>query len=351
MILQEIREKIDLLDSRILRMLNKRMELALMAKKFKSRIEDSDREKELLDRIRRNSPGLINSEFIEKVFVEVLKESKKLQGLDHHLIAFQGEHGAYGEVACREWRGDYVPVPCAEFSDVFEGVQSGTYDFGIVPVENSLGGIVGEVNELLINMDLYVAGAIELPICLCLLSLPGSDHREIRTVYSQSQVLAQCRQFITRNRLQPIPYSGAAAAARMLADEMPKATAVIASKLAAEIYNLEMIKEDIEDFNRNTTRFLVLSKREREEIGDKCSIIFSTEHKAGTLFGVLEIFARENINLTRIGSVPGDKGDYVFFLDFLGSKKDDNVAEVLRDVQSITTYFRFLGSYKEKKVK
>ena len=350
MILKEIREKIDLLDSRILRILNKRMELALMAKKFKTRIEDSEREKELLDRIRRNSPGLINAEFIEKVYVEVLKESKKLQALDHKLIAFQGEHGAFGEMASREWRGDVIPVPCAEFSDVFEGVRSGSYDYGIVPVENSLGGIVGEINELLINANLFIAGAVELPIYLCLLTLPGSDHREIRSVYSQSQALAQCRQFLTRNRLQPIPYQGAAAAARMLADEMPKASAVIAGKLVAEIYNLEIIKEDIDDFERNTTRFLILSKTESEENGDKCSIVFSAEHKAGTLFSVLEIFAGEDINLTRIGSIPGGQGDYIFFLDFLGSNRDDKIIKVLQDVQSITTYFRFLGCYQEKTI-
>ena len=253
--LQETREQIDLLDSRILRMLNKRMELALIAKKFKTRIEDNQREKELLDRIRRNSPGLINAEFIEKVYVEIIKESKNLQGRDYKLVAFQGEHGAYGEIASREWERAFIPVPCGEFADVFEGVQSGSYDYGIVPVENSLGGIVGEVNELLINTDLYVAGAIELPIYLCLLTLPGSDHREIRTVYSHSQALAQCRHFLARTKLEPVQYYGAAAAAMMLADEMPTSSAVIASNLAAEIYNLEVIKEDIDDFERNMTRF------------------------------------------------------------------------------------------------
>ena len=349
--LQETREQIDLLDSRILRMLNKRMELALIAKKFKTRIEDNQREKELLDRIRRNSPGLINAEFIEKVYVEIIKESKNLQGRDYKLVAFQGEHGAYGEIASREWERAFIPVPCGEFADVFEGVQSGSYDYGIVPVENSLGGIVGEVNELLINTDLYVAGAIELPIYLCLLALPGSDHREIRTVYSHSQALAQCRHFLTRNRLEPVQYYGAAAAARMLADEVPTSSAVIASNLAAEIYNLEVIKEDIDDFERNMTRFLVLCRAESKDDGDKCSIIFSTAHKAGTLFAVLEVFARQNINLTRIGSIPGGKGDYVFFLDFLGSSADDKVSKALDDVQAITTHYRFLGCYKEKQVK
>jgi len=131
MSLKEIREKIDLLDARILRTLNDRMEKALMARKFKTSIEDSEREKELLDKIRINYPGLINSEFIEKIYVEILKESKSLQAEDRRLIGFWGEHGAYGEVASKKWDKDSVPVPCSEFSDVFEGVRSGLFDYGI----------------------------------------------------------------------------------------------------------------------------------------------------------------------------------------------------------------------------
>lgn len=348
--LKEIREKIDLLDSRILRTMNDRMELALMTKKFKSDIEDSEREKEILNRIRSNSTSLIDAGFIEKIYNEILKESKNLQQKDHKLVAFRGEHGAYGEVASRAWNSHYVPVPCNEFSDVFEGVKSGLYDYGIVPVENSLGGIVGQVNELLINTDLFVAGAVELPIYLCLLALPGTDHREIRSVYSHSQALAQCRNFLARNRLDPVQYYDTAGAAKMLVEETPKSSAVIASKLAAEIYHLESIKEDIDDFERNITRFIVLSKEENREDGDKCSIIFSTEHRAGTLFGVLEVFAKENINLTRIGSIPGGMGSYAFFLDFIGSNRDEHVVRALEKVKKITSNFRLMGCYKERKV-
>ena len=125
--LDEIRKKIDLLDSRILRILNDRMELALMAKKLKTIIEDKDREKEIIERIRLNSTGLINSEFVENVYSEVLKESKALQNKEHELIGFQGEHGAYGEVALREWNKEWVSVPCKGFATVFEGIKKGNY--------------------------------------------------------------------------------------------------------------------------------------------------------------------------------------------------------------------------------
>ncbi|MFC1891045.1 bifunctional chorismate mutase/prephenate dehydratase, partial [Thermodesulfobacteriota bacterium] len=316
---------------------------------FKTSVEDTQREKELLERIRSNSPGLINAEFIEKIYIEIMKESKELQKGDRRLIAFKGEHGAYGEVASRVWNSDLVSVQCNEYSDVFEGVKSGLYDFGIVPVENSLGGIVGEVNELLINTDLFVTGAVELPIYLSLLVLPGTDHREIRSVYSNSQSLTQCHNFLARNNLAPVQYYDTAGAAKMLAEKTPKSSAVVASSLAAEIYDLEVIKEDIDDFERNMRRYLILSKEESRESGDKCTVKFSTAHRAGTLFSVLEVFAREDINLTRIGSIPTGKGNYAFFVDLLGSGTDEVVAKALREVEELTAEFRLMGYYKEKR--
>ena len=348
--LKEIRKSIDLLDARILKLLNDRMELALMTKRFKTRIEESEREREVLDRIRRNASSLIDPGFVEKIYQEIIKESKNLQKKDFKLSAFQGEHGAYGEVASSEWDSRLVPVPCREFSEIFDGVSSGLYSYGLVPVENRVDGVVGQVNQLLIQTDLYVVGAVELPIHFCLLVLPGTDHREIRTVHSHFHTLAQCRRFLDRNRLEPVPYYDTAGAAKMLAEEAPKASAAVASRLAAELYNLEVIKEDIEDHDGYVTRFLILSREENEEQGDKCSIIFSTEHKAGTLFRVLEIFAKAGINLTRIESMPHDPEGYVFFLDFIGSKEDEKIAGALREVEKLTAKYKFMGCYREKRV-
>ncbi|UCH21433.1 MAG: bifunctional chorismate mutase/prephenate dehydratase [Deltaproteobacteria bacterium] len=348
--LETIRKNIDQLDSEILKLLKDRMEQVLLTKKFKSQIDDNEREKEVLERITKNSTGLINADFIEKIYIEIIKESKNLQQKDWQLIAFQGEHGAYGEVASRIWNSAFVPIPCREFAWVFDGVQNGLYDYGIVPVENTLGGVVGQVNELLINTDLNFVGAVELPIHLCLLALPETDHREIHSVYSHPQALAQCRHFLARNKLDPVQYHDTAGAAKMLTEKRPKASAAIASKLSAELYNLEILKENIEDLDRNLTRFIVISKEENKEAGDKCSIIFSTEHKAGTLFRVLEVFAKKNINLTRIESIPDEPGEYAFFLDFIGSRNDEKVVKALEKVKEITRKFRLMGCYKERKI-
>jgi prephenate dehydratase/chorismate mutase/prephenate dehydratase len=348
--LKNIRNHIDILDAKILNLLNERMEQAIMTKKFKEQIEDGEREKEIFQRIVESYNILLDPKFCKKLFVEIIAESKNLQSRDNRIIAFQGEHGAYGEIAAKNWNGDVIPVPCKEFIEIFDGVESGLYDFGIVPIENTLGGVVGEVNELLIGTKLYIIGAVDLSISHCLIALPGITHREIRKVYSHPQALAQCRNFLRRNNLEPISYYDTAGAVKMLTEKNLEDSAAIASNMAAKIYGLEIIKEHLEDSGKNNTRFAVLSKEANDEQGEKCSILFSTEHKAGTLFKVLEVFAKANINLTKIESVPERPGNYAFFLDFLGSDKDENVIDSIEKVQSITQNFRLLGCYKERKV-
>jgi prephenate dehydratase/chorismate mutase/prephenate dehydratase len=347
--LDDIRKTLDKLDYQILKLLDTRMEMALKSKKFKKSVEDLKREAEIIEKIRSQSRGLIDADFCEKLYKEIITESKKLQSKDYKLIAFQGEHGAYSESAARIWLKDLITIPCSEFTEVFEGVQSGLYDFGVIPIENSLGGVLSQVNQLIISSKVFVVGAVELPIHHCLLTLPGMDYREIHAVYSHSQALEQCRQFIVRNKLEPIPYYDTAGSARMLTEEEPQSSAAIASKLAADIYNLEVIKENIEDFERNITRFLIFSKYENKKSGNKCSIIFSTSHKAGTLFRVLEVFAKRKINLTRIESFPDRQGNYAFFLDFLGAQNEEKVEQALKEVKEITTQYRLLGFYNERK--
>lgn len=349
--LKEIRKKIDSIDGQILQLLNTRMEQVLIANKFKTEVEDIKREKEILDRLRNRHTGLVPTGFIDKIYNGIIHESKRLQRDHYDLIAFQGEHGAYSEEASILWNSRLVPFPCRSFADIFEGVQSGVYDYGIVPVENTLGGSIDQVNQLLIHADLHVVGAVELPVRHCLLALPDTDHREIRSVYSHPQALSQCRQFLARNNLEPVPYTDTAGAAKMLAETRPKRSAAIASRLCAHLYDLEIIKEGVEDIERNMTRFLVLSKEEATGEGDKCSIVFATEHKAGTLFNVLQVFAEKAINLTRIESIPNEPGDYAFFLDFEGSGKDRPVIEALTEVERMTTQFRLMGCYTERRVR
>ncbi len=347
--LAEIRKQIDQIDTQILRLIKERMTLAILTNKLKPQIQDRQRELEIESRLQNLSNEIVPPEFVQQIYATIFAQSRLVQQKKHAVIAFQGERGAYSELAIKYWQSDLIAIPCREFAEICEGIQSGIYDFGIVPLENSLAGSVGLVNDLLISSHLYIVGAVEIPISHCLLSVPGSDFNQVRSVYSHPQALAQCRHFLQRHGLEPIPYYDTAGAARMVAEKGIKSNAAIASSLTAQLYNLVIIKERIEDFPTNATRFLILA-REPGEGGEKCSLLFATPHRAGTLFKVLEVFAREQINLTRIESVPRPPRDYVFFLDFIGSDREERVARALRALTDLTTEYRLLGCYRERTI-
>lgn len=348
--LKDIRRHIDTIDYEIVKLLNRRMEHALRLKRLKSNVVEPEREQEVLERVRGCSTNVVEPDFTEQLYRTIIEESRRIQGKELLLIGFQGEHGAYSEVAANLYQPGLIPLPCAGFHDVFEQTATGQLDLGIVPVENSLEGAVTEVNDLLVHTDLQIVGEIRMPVHHCLLALPEQDYRDLRTVYSHPQALGQCRSFITRHRLEARPFYDTAGAAIMLREQRPPATAVIASRLCADLYHLDILQENIEDDDSNTTRFVVLSKNIRAEKGNKCSIIFSAAHRPGGLFSVLKVLADADINMTRIESRPmrNDPGIYAFFVDFQGSDKDDRVKGVLEAIQKQTTAFRFLGCYEGK---
>ncbi|MCX6543967.1 MAG: ACT domain-containing protein [Acidobacteria bacterium] len=244
-----------------------------------------------------------------------------------------------------------VAMPCREFRDVFLAVDSGAMDLGVVPVENSIEGPVGEVNDLLAETDLRLIAEVQVPIHHCLLALPGTEHSEIKSVYSHPQALGQCRSFVARHGLEPRPFYDTAGAARWLAAERPRAAAVVAGALAADLYGLEVVKEGIEDHAANTTRFLVLS-RTGGRSGRKCSLVFTAAHRSGSLLDVLRVFADEGLNLTRIESRPlrRDPGALAFLLDFLGADDVAHVARTFARLPDHTLKFNVLGFYEPAEV-
>ncbi len=348
--LDSLRLDIDKIDTKILSLLNDRMEKAILTKKFKKTLEDTSREGIVLDKVRRSSHCLVDPDFSVGIYGKVIAESKRLQTLDFKTIGFQGEHGAYSEVAARVLKPEGAMIPCMEFNDVFDSVEDGLFDFGIVPVENTLGGLVGPVNSILIYTNLRIVAAVDMPVRHCLLCTPGADHRELRTVWSHSQALSQCRHFLHRNHLDPTPYYDTAGAAKALAESRTKGVAAIASRFCADLYDLEIIKEDIQDSPHNRTRFFLLALEGDDPQGDKCSAVFTAGDKAGSLFSVLKVFADASINLTRIESVPDTPGKYAIFIDFIGNANEDKVASAISKVSSLAEDFRMLGCYRETRL-
>lgn len=262
-------------------------------------------------------------------------------------VAFQGERGAYSEIAALKYFKDVELIPCKTLADVFDLVKKDA-DYAIIPVENSLEGSVNEAYDLLLTTDLYIIGEVYVRIVHCLISYEDNDIDDIKKVYSHPQALGQCRGFINAYKFESIPYYDTAGSAKMLANNCIKDAAAIASKRAAEIYNMKIIAESIEDDKNNYTRFLVLGKEQAEPTGnDKTMIIFSTKHIPRALYEALGEFATRDINLTMIISRPikGRPWEYNFNLDFEGHITDPKIRECLEGLKRKTSFLKVLGSY------
>ncbi len=345
---EKIRTAIDTIDYEIVKLLGRRMEHALRVKKLKDQICEPGREAQVIEHVRGFSRHAASPDFVERLYRMIMEEAKRVQKEEQKLMGFQGEHGAYSEVAARKFDPALAPIPCASFHEVFSLVESGQLDLGIVPVENSIEGAVTEVNDLLAETKLCVVGEVSIPVHHCLLALPEQDYRDLRTVYSHPQALGQCRGWLERHKLEARPFYDTAGAAVMLREQRPAGAAVIASRLCAELYNLEILSESIEDNDANATRFLVLSKTPSQSEGDKCSIVLSVAHRPGGLFSALKALSDAGINMTRIESRPlrKDPGSYAFFVDFEGSDADEKVKSALAGIKKQSTSFAFLGCYK-----
>jgi prephenate dehydratase/chorismate mutase/prephenate dehydratase len=346
--IEELRKKIDQTDSEILSLMSRRMLLSIRAGRLKKRIRDEKREEEILTNLRARQDRLLFPSFSEELYSKIFTESKKLQRKNFKLAGFQGERGAFGESACEAFDDSYIPVPCLEFSDVFEGVSNGELDFGVVPIENSSEGAISSVSHLVTEKNVNIIGEVVLPVHHSLLGLSNESLEGVKVVYSHPQALAQCRNFIIDNKLEPRPYYDTAGAAAMIAKEKPTAAAAIAGRNCSDLYGLKVLEENIEDSKSNFTRFLVISGGKFLGKGNKCSITFSTKDKAGALFSVLGFFKEAGINLTMIESIPtrDSTGRAKFLIDFIGGYRNKKTIETLEKIKAQTTEFKLLGCYR-----
>ncbi len=349
--LPSLRREIDRLDNTILQTLQKRLEVARLVIKFKreqnQNVNVPERELQILNSLKGRERSLLSADVIEEIYRIIFAESKRLQRESQQLAAFQGEHGAFSEVASRKWNPQIAPIPCQTIGEVFHGVQVGSYDFGIVPIENTVGGMMSQVNAHLLESQLYIVGAVEMSVEHALLIVPGADYHNLRRVYSQAVALTECKKIIERMKLEPISYYDTAGAAKMLAQTGEEDSAAIASVLAARYYNLEVLRTGIADAQNTRTRFLILAKNPLDSEGNRCSITFTMPDRPGMLFSVMKMFADKNINLTRITSIPTEVGNYVFFLDFAASDRAPGVQEILNKISCESESYRYLGCYNE----
>ncbi|MBN1294922.1 MAG: prephenate dehydratase [Candidatus Latescibacteria bacterium] len=267
-------------------------------------------------------------------------------------IAFQGELGAYSELATYEFFGrDVTVVPRTSFADVFDAVTNGDADHGIIPIENSLAGSIHENYDLLLERNLVITGEIKLRIIHNLIVNAGTRLQDIKRVYSHPQALSQCKDFLqAMSGIEQISVNDTAASARKIKDKGLKDEAAIASGQAAVDYGLEILKTGIESNHKNFTRFLILSKELMEKVeNSKTSIVYASKNIPGALFKSLSVFALRDIDLYKIESrpIPGSPWEYLFYLDFNGDIRDEVCQLAINHLKEIASILKVLGSYKK----
>jgi prephenate dehydratase len=266
-------------------------------------------------------------------------------------IAFQGEPGANSHIACINVYPDAEAVPCPTFEDAFNAVSSGEAAMAMIPIENSVAGRVADIHHLMPTADLNIIGEYFLPIHHQLMAIPGASLDTIRTVHSHPQALGQCRINMRRLNLTAVTESDTAGAARLLRDWQDPTKAALASPLAAEIYGLDILAEDIEDEDHNTTRFIVLSRESRWTSSDAGPVIttflFRVRNVPAALYKALGGFATNGVNMTKLESymIEGNFFATQFYADVEGHPEDRSLVFAFEELAFYSKEMKILGVY------
>lgn len=348
--LKQLREQIDKLDDELLKLANRRAALAQQIGHLKENgvVLRPEREAQVLRRLQENNGGPLSNAAVAGLFTEVMSQCRALEA--PLKVAYLGPAGTFSEAAMRKRFGHATDgMPCDTFDEIFRAVESGSANYGVVPVENSNEGMIGHNLDLLLQTEkVRVCGEVMLAVHQCLVSqCPGLD--AIRTVYSHPQSFGQCQNWLNANLPKAMrnPVSSNSEAAR-LAAEHPRDSAAIAGRNAAELYGLPVLAENIEDDPRNTTRFLVIGNQDVAPSGkDKTSLVMSTANRPGAVHDLLAPLARHGVSMTKLESRPARSGlwEYVFYMDIEGHQADARVAAALAELKQVAAFVKVLGSY------
>ncbi|MHA2051145.1 MAG: prephenate dehydratase [Promethearchaeota archaeon] len=354
-VLRDLRDRINNIDDTLIELLNQRGNIVIkvgdLKEKLNLKVFQPQREQEIIDRLKAKSK-IIKGTSIEAIWNEIMSASKLIQGSITR-TGFLGPEGTFTHQAALE----YFPKAGTDFStfnntlEIFESIEKGIIDFGVVPIENSLQGTVRETLDLLIEKNLFIYGEIELRIIQNLISLKTSDVSKVRTIISHPQAFAQARKWIIANlpKANLINANSTADAVQQISEQKDESIAAIGTSFSSTIYNLKILSSNIEDNPINFTRFLIISKKENEQkVGKiKTSIVFVTKHTPGALYRALKIFADAKINLLKIESRPRRRGrwEYIFLMDFEGDKEDPQVTSVIAKMSDNVIWHKILGSY------
>ncbi len=379
--LSELRKQIDEIDKKILPLFLERMDICSAVADYKRSVGkpvlDTEREKQVLrskidmldDKSRENEVYELYSAIMsisrdrqsrelsrDKGRVKIEDILKPKPHIDDPTVVFYGTDGSYSEEAAIKYFGENRRrFNAKNFEDAFVALKDGSADYAVLPIENSNTGTIVDVMDLLEKYNYYIIGEIDIPIRHCLMGVRGAEISGIKHIYSHEQGILQSREFIkTLSQNGEIiceEYYSTAQSAKKVADDGDKTQAAIAGRRNAEIYGLEILAENINSSDKNTTRFIVVSTHaEVDESCDKISAAFTLPHESGELYRVLACFAHGDLNLLKLESRPlDDKNfEYMFFVDYTGNLLDENVRRITNNVIEGTGEFKLLGNYRLK---
>jgi len=337
----------------MLELLNRRASLAIEIGKRKEQASSAsifapERERRVMDHILGRNTGPLPEDSLRSIYREVFSSMRALE--KPLTVAYWGPPATNTHLASiRKFGSSTTFVPADTISDVFEEVQKKHVDFGVVPIENSIEGIVTHSLDMFLRSDLKICAEVYLPIRHCLLSC-ADDLGQVQKIYSIPVATAQCRQWLTTHMkgVEMVDASTTAKAALQAAKDPP--SGAIAGELAAEMYGLNILADHIEDNPGNRTRFLAVGYLEPSPSGsDKTSIVFSVPHRSGSLFKALEVFFEHGINLTLIESRPTKllPWEYVFYVDAQGHQRDEKLSNAIDCLRDRASFVSVLGSYPE----
>jgi chorismate mutase/prephenate dehydratase len=346
--LKRIRARIDALDDQLLKVLSQRAALAQEVARIKggAHAYRPEREAQILRRLTAANRGPLPGAAVARVYAEVVSACRAMEA--EFRVAFLGPRGTYSEEAVGKHFGGMVQaLPYASFDEVFRAVEAGDCGYGVVPVENSTEGTVGRTLDLLLGSPLRICGEVLLPVHQCLMNKSGNRTRVTR-VYSHSQSLAQCHEWLNRHcpQAERVPVVSNAEAARLASKEAR--AAAIAGKAAAKVYGLKPLARNIEDEPNNTTRFLVIGTHGAGPSGrDKTSLVMSTRNLPGAVHGLLTPLAKNGVSMTKLESRPSRTGmwEYLFYVDLEGHAEEPRLKRALAALGRRAAMLKVLGSY------
>lgn len=350
--LEDLRKKIDEIDEKIVNLINERAKIAHEIAKTKAKegspLYRPDRESQIYEKIRQINTGHLDNESLCNIYREIMSATLKLEGAP--TVAFFGSVGSFTHQAAIKKFGHSLEFYAQKtISDVFDVVSRKHHTYGVVPVENSTEGIVNQTLDNFLNYDLRIYAEIRLAINHHLLSY-AKELNQIRFVHTHTQAYAQCRRWLSQNlpNAEFVEEASTSEAVQKLAHLKDEFRAAIGSQLASEIYQVPILVSNIQDFEKNFTRFFVIGHDQSGPSGnDRTLISFALPNEAGALYKVLKPLARLKVNLTSIESRPmkSNLWSYVFYLDMDGHYEDKKIRKALFALQKKTIFLRLLGSY------